>query len=102
MGGREPKWDINLKEGAQAELWVSSVREALAGNGTVEVKAPKPFLREQSFYVEYKCQGRDEIWRPSGISTTKASIFVFTFGGLPGGLVVETEWLKRAVKLAFR
>jgi hypothetical protein len=83
--GRFSDFDINLKEGAQAELWVLDLRRALAGNGRVEVKAPKPFLREQSFYVEYKCRGRDGIWRPSGISTTKSDLMVFTFGKLPGG-----------------
>lgn len=88
--------------GEQAELWVSNVRDALARKGRVETKAPKPFLREQSFYVEYKCRGRDGVWRPSGISVTKADLMMFTFGSLPGGLVVETEWLKRAVKLAWK
>lgn len=99
---RQPDWDINLREGAQAELWVKSVQDLFQkGNGQIEVKAPKPFLREQSFYVEYACRGRDGIWRKSGIATTKAKVFIFTFGSLLGGLVVETEWLKRAARLAY-
>ena len=71
------------------------------GNGQIEVKAPKPFLRERSFYVEYKCRGRNGVWRASGIATTKAKVFVFTFGSLLGGLIVETEWLRRAARLAY-
>jgi hypothetical protein len=99
---RQPDWDINLAEGAQAELWVLDVRRSLAGTGTIEVKAPKPFLREQTFYVELECRGRDGIWRPSGINVTKAVLQFFKFGCLPGGLVVETEWLKRACRIAYQ
>ena len=97
-----PDWDINLKQGEQAELWVNSVRDALAQKGTVEVKAPKPFLKYHSPYVEFACRGRDGKWRKSGIAKTKAQLYFFTFGSLPGGWVIETEWLKRAARLAYR
>jgi hypothetical protein len=99
---RQPAWDIDREMGAQSELWVSDVRRALAEHGTIEVKHDKPFLKNQHCYVEYSCRGRDGIWRPSGVSTTKASLYVFTFGSLPGGLVVETQWLKRAARRAYR
>lgn len=99
---RQPDFDIDRAIGAQAEMWVSDLRLALAESARVEVKAPQPFLKHQSFYVEYKCRGRDGIWRPSGISTTKADLCFFKFGSLPGGLLVETAWLKRAVKLAYQ
>lgn len=99
---RQPNWDIDLERGAQAELWVADLRKALAESATVEVKAPTPFLREQTFYVEYACRGRDGIWRPSGIKVTKANLQFFKFGSLPGGLVVETEWLKRACAIAYQ
>ena len=99
---RQPDFDIDLAKGAQAELWVLDLRKAFSGSAKIEVKAPEPFLREQTFYVEYKCRGRDGIWRPSGISTTKADLQFFKFGSLPGGLVVATEWLRRACKIAHR
>jgi hypothetical protein len=99
---RQPAWDLDRDIGAQSELWVSDVRAALAKKGTVEVKHDKPFLKNQHCYVEYACCGRDGVWRPSGIATTKATLHVFTFGSLPGGLVIETEWLKRAARRAFR
>ena len=99
---RLPDWDIDLPMGAQSELWVSDVRRALAEKGTIEVKHDKPFLKKQHCYVEYECRGRDGIWRPSGIATTKASLYVFTFGSLPGALIVETQWLKRAARCAFK
>ena len=98
---RQPDFDLDRERGAQAELWVSDLRRALAESARIEVKAPQPFLRQQSFYVEYKCRGRDGVWRPSGISTTKADLHFFKFGALPGGLLIETLWLKRAVKLAY-
>jgi hypothetical protein len=81
---------------------VSDVRSALAKKGTVEVKHDKPFPKNQHCYVEYACRGRDGVWRPSGIATTKASLYIFTFGSLPGGLVVETVWLKRAARHAYK
>jgi hypothetical protein len=99
---RQPDFDLDRALGAQAELWVSNLREAIAAGARIEVKAPQPFLRQQSFYVEYRCRGRDGVWRPSGVSTTKADLQFFKFGGLPGGLMVETAWLKRAVKSAYR
>jgi len=99
----QPDWDINVKQGAQAELWVSSIRDLMAkANGEIEVKAPKPFLKYQSPYVEYACQSRDGTWRKSGIATTKAKAWFFTFGSLPGGWLIETEWLKRAAREAYR
>jgi hypothetical protein len=98
---RQPDFDIDREIGAQGELWVSSVRKALAA-GRIEVKGPKPFLREQSFYVEYACRGRDGKWRPSGIAITKSELLIFTFGELPGALVIDREWCKRAARAAYR
>jgi hypothetical protein len=97
---RQPDWDIDRELGAQSELWVSDVRRALAEKGTIEVKHDKPFLKNQHCYVEYQCRSRNGVWRPSGIATTKAALYVFTFGCLPGGLIVATEWLKRAARRA--
>jgi hypothetical protein len=96
---RQPDFDIDQKIGAQSELWVGDFCKALASE-SVEVKAPKPFLEKQSAYIEHHCKGRDGKWRKSGINTTKAKFYFLTFGSLPGGLAVETAWLKRAAKLA--
>lgn len=102
MTAERSDFDLSMREGAQGELFVASVRDTLAGKGTVEVKAPKPFLREGSAYVEYECRTRNGIWRPSGIQVTKAALWFFTFGSLPGGLVVETEWLRKAMRHAWQ
>jgi len=99
---RNPDFDIDQAIGSQSELWVSDIiRLMKENNGAIEVKAPKPFLASESFYVEYRCRSRSGEWHPSGIATTKAKAFVFTFGSLPGGLIIDTEWLKRAGRLAF-
>lgn len=101
MSKREPDFDLDLVVGQQAELWVLDLQRSFAGKGEIEVKAPKPWLEEQSFYVEYGCKRRAG-WTPSGIATTKAKLHFFKFGSLPGGLVVETEWLRRAARLAYQ
>jgi hypothetical protein len=97
---REPDFDIDLVIGKQAELWVADLRRALSGTAEIEIKAPKPFLKEKSFYVETWCR-RSTGWKKSGINTTKAKLHIFAFGSLIGGLVVETSWLKRAAKRAW-
>src|SRR5208337_3591067 len=94
---RQPNWDIDAAKGAQAELWVSDIRAAFAEHGRIEVKSDAPSLQKQHFYVEYECRGQ-----PSGIATTKADLYLFTFGGLPGGIVIETQWLKRAARNAYK
>ena len=102
MTMRQPNWDIDLALGAQSELWVADIRRALAEKGTIEVKHDQPSLKNQHFYVEYECRGRDGVWRPSGIATTKSKLYFFTFGDRPGGVVVATDWLTRAARLAYK
>lgn len=97
----QPDFDIDVVAGEQAELWVVDLQRSLAGKGEIEVKAPRLWLEEQSFFVEYECL-RKRGWTKSGIATTKAKLWFFKFGSLPGGLVVETEWLKRASRFAFK
>jgi hypothetical protein len=100
---RQPDFDLDKEIGAQSELWVHDIRELMAKkNGEIEVKAPKPFLEKESFYVEYECQSRKGEWYPSGIATTKAKAYFVTFGSLPGGLVVATDWLKKAARHAYK
>lgn len=99
---RQPNWDIDAALGAQSELWVADIRRALAEKGTIEVKHDQPSLKNQHFYVEYECLWRDGKWHPSGIATTKSKLYFFTFGDRPGGVVVATDWLTRAARLAYK
>jgi hypothetical protein len=93
---REPDFDIDFPIGKRAELWVEDFITEPKDTGRVEVKFDGPALNYKRFYVEYKCLWRDGLWHDSGIMTTKADLYVFKFGELPGGLIVETKWLKRA------
>jgi len=96
MNKREPDFDIDFPIGKKAELWVGAFITESKETASVEVKSDGPALKKQRFYVEYKCLCRDGLWHDSGIMTTKADLYVFKFGELPGGLIVETKWLKRA------
>ena len=98
--GYKPEWDIDLKRGAQAELFVDDLAKMLGEHSAeVEVKRDAWFVKSNRLFVEKKCFRRGE-WRPSGLQTTKAKIYVFVFGPHPGMLAVSTEWLRKAVILA--
>lgn len=99
---RQPDWDIDQERGTQSELWVKNCRSLLL-NGEIEVKSNEPFLKwyRGGFYVESWCLHSDRKWHKSGINKTKSKGWVATFGKLPGGLMIETAWLKRAALLAF-
>jgi hypothetical protein len=95
---RQPDFDLDKVIGDRAEKWVAELRELLGSQ--IEVKAPKPGLRWRSFFIEYQCRWQDGKWYPSGIATSKAEYWCIKFGDLPGALFVETEWLRRAARLA--
>ena len=100
--GHIPAFDIDRAYGAQAELWVLDICKTMAnGKGEIEVKSPRPFLRQGSPYIEYSCKHADGKWHPSGIAISKAKLWAIKFGSLPGMLVIETAWLKRAARLAY-
>ncbi len=98
--GRTADWDINLAEGQQAELWVLDVLNTLKKGGTeIEVKRDYRTTDTKRHYIELE-QLKSSGWVPSGLSVTKAKIWFVVFGDYPGGMFFETEWLRRAVKLA--
>lgn len=101
-------FDLDRERGQQGELFVDSVREALAKkNSRIEVKTDAYFVsanaakkRVGRFYIERQSRGRDGFWYKSGIETTKADLWFFVFGRHPGGFVIDTDWLRRATLLA--
>lgn len=101
MNKRAPDWDIDRQIGSQAELWVSDLMASLKDVGRVEVKSDDYALKLERVYVEYECKGKNG-WYPSGIAESEADLYVFKFGDLPGALVIEKNWLKRAAKHAYR
>jgi hypothetical protein len=98
--GRKADWDINLAEGAQAELWVFDILKSLKqGSAELEVKCDYRTTDTKRHYVELE-QLKSSGWVPSGLNVTKAKIWFVVFGDYPGGMFFEVEWLRRAVKLA--
>lgn len=91
-------FDIDMRRGSQAELFVSDICQMLAGgNGSIEVKRDAWYPVSGRFYIECECMGRDGIWRPSGIAVTKATFWGLVWGGHPSMTILATDWLKRAL-----
>ena len=91
-------------KGKPAEVWV---RNVLSECDTDEVKCSDLFLspdgrydERRLFYVETYSRNSGE-WSKSGINATKADFWAFKFGESPGMFVIQTGWLKRAVKVAY-
>lgn len=78
--GYQPDFDIDLAHGQQAEMFVSDIIAALRDQ-TAEVKRDDRAAQTGNVYIEYECLRGGE-WQPSGISTTKALVWVFVLGGL--------------------
>lgn len=108
----DPKFshfDIDMKRGRNGELFVDDIIKMLAeGSGQIEVKNDRRFIDTYRYYVEYACRGRDGIWRPSGIRVTTAKFWAIVWGEqkpdrlLPAVFIIETDWLKRAVRSAYK
>jgi hypothetical protein len=89
----EPRWDIDLREGELAERLVID----LLTDDTIEVKHDRKALQTGNLYVETDCRRRDG-WNPSGISTTKATVWFFVLHELDKVLIsVRTSTLQRLV-----
>lgn len=92
VDGYEPAWDLDLEYGRQGELWVADTAEAIR-SGSAEVKRDGRWYQTGNLFVEYECRRIGE-WRPSGLATTDADVWVFKLGDLGVGLIVETGLLK--------
>ena len=94
-------FDIDMARGAQGELLVRNICEALGNNrGSIEVKCDSWFVHSGRYYVECHCRHKDGVWRPSGILTTRATFWAFVMGRHPGIVIFDTRWLRQAVALA--
>lgn len=99
-------FDVDVKRGAQGELFYDEICTLLGKKKAVELEIKTDAWafcqrsRRVKFYIELECYYRDGVWRASGLSTTKAKFWVFVFGKHPGMLILSTEWLRRAVELA--
>lgn len=69
---RQPDWDIDLRAGEASERLVVD----LLTDDTLEVKHDHRAKATGQLYVETECLTRNG-WMPSGICTTKASVWFF-------------------------
>jgi hypothetical protein len=93
-GKAEPRFDIDLAYGKQAELQIADYLTWLAeGNGRIEVKRKRPL--DLFFYVETENDpGRTGVYRPSGISVTTAAAWAFTIADTNISLIIPTDELR--------
>lgn len=96
----EPRWDINLEQGAQAQIWVADIAQMLKeGSGSIEVKRDAWMVKTRRLYIEKECLKRGK-WEPSGLQVTEAKLWAFVLGAHPAILIFCTDWLRRAEALA--
>lgn len=89
--GYQPKFDIDLQFGQEAETWVKDIFD---GNvGTIEVKRDARFAQTSNIYIEFECKGN-----PSGIQTTTADFWVFVLQNTVGMIMVRTDRLKQLTR----
>lgn len=98
--GYNPDFDLDYEYGHQGELFVTSVAAAMQ-EGRVEVKRDGKFAETGNIYVEYSCLRRGA-WRPSGLATTTADLWVFVLGDSECALVIPTERLKAICRRLYR
>lgn len=98
--GYEPRWDLDAEIGRQGAFWVADVAEALK-RGSVEVKTDEIAHRTGNVYVEFECLRRGQ-YRPSGIATTEAELWVFVLHRYALALVVATDFLRPVAREVWR
>jgi len=100
--GYEPRFDIDMERGAQGEMFVAGILDALRNGGTrIEVKRDDKSQFTGNVYVEYECMKRG--WYvPSGIATTEALIWVFVLEQDQLAVCIATERLKVLARAAIR
>jgi hypothetical protein len=100
VDGYEPRWDLDLEFGQQAELFVTDIAAAIS-KGMVEVKRDARWQDTGNLYVEYECK-RASGWQPSGIATSDALLWVFVLGDTESALIVPTLVLKDLCRHLYR
>ena len=89
--GYEPRFDFDSRRGAVGEEYVGTILEKIA-SGSIEVKTDYGANRTGNLYVEFEQEGRDGVWRPSGIATSEAEYWAFAFKD--GVIFIKLERLK--------
>ena len=76
MSEAESRWDLTSAEGAQAELWVANIRDALVKDA-IEVKRDAIAHKSGNIFIE--CESfirKTGKYEHSGLRTTKAELWI--------------------------
>jgi hypothetical protein len=94
-GRPDPRFDIDLPYGRQAELQIADYLTWLAeGNGRIEVKHKRRI--DLLFYVEtHHDPGRRGIYVPSGISTSTAAAWAFNISDTGIAVIFPSDEVRR-------
>lgn len=93
MSGYEPRWDLDLPLGQQAEQWVADILAGVhTATVTAEVKYDTRAAGTGNVYVEYECLRADG-WHPSGIAKTESDLWVAVIAKGQMALVCNREWI---------
>lgn len=92
--GYNPDFDLDLRVGALGEHLVGTFWEDLQRSGTVEVKVDRGAWKTGNHYVETHQSSDGEVWRPSGLNTTKAVWWAVVSPEQAGFICVKVELLK--------
>jgi hypothetical protein len=88
---RQPEWDRDYRRGQQGELFLDEIVRGMR-DGTVEVKTDDRAVDTGNLYIETECLRQGE-YKPSGLATTKAQVWLFVVGGF--SITVPTVHLRR-------
>jgi len=94
--GNQPKFDNDFRRGKVGENLVDTFLYALEG-GTIEVKTDYQVPRTGNFYIEFEQWSKRTAPKPSGIITTESTHWVFASPTGAGGVLVETDWLRKLI-----
>lgn len=96
--GYQPDFDIDLRVGQAAERLVLD----LITDDTIEVKHDRKALQTGQVYVEL-WQYRQGAWHPSGLSTTRATVWFFVLCDVRKLMVsIGTDHLRKLVRRFYR
>lgn len=94
--GYEPRFDLDLKYGQQAELLVTDIAEAIR-NGMGEVKRDGVWSRTGNVYIEYECR-RASGWQKSGIAATDSLYWAIVLGDTEVAIVFPTGLVRQMAR----
>lgn len=82
-------FEKDLSFGVEAETYFAK----LVADKSIEVKRDRLTAKTGNIYIEYEYKGR-----PSGLATTHADYYLFSFINLAPHFLVKTDWLKKTLK----